>query len=416
MTTNNLPFPTGSTELPWVNMFQLFDTTGVSWRWYLGQGSTPDCNDGEADCPPQLQNNGVQNFWNPAQYFTYVKTKILGDPNYLNTQVPNIDQFYRDVNTCALPNVAWVVPSKTFSEHPLAAGTTTGMEYVTAMVNAIMNGPSCIGNVVSPNGVSTWESTVIFVAWDDWGGFYDHVLPPTADCIEGAGTGPAGGTPPCTKMLASTHPVEGYGIRVPALVISPWVNTSAGHVNTAVYSFDQFATLAENWFAGGTRLDPSSFGSTEVRPDLRDTLTSVSYCSGGAGCPGGSAPVGDLRALFNFTQAPLPVDVLSTHIPTGIQANCSQSTTAPYHCTSATVKVTWNEIAQHSVPGPFTDNVVRDGTVIGSVAESAANCPAGVCGATDTLTPGSGAHFYWLYSAGSSGVPSPNSAQAEVDE
>jgi phospholipase C len=187
VTTNNLPRPTGSTELPWVSLFQLFDSKGVSWRWYLGQGSTPDCNDDKADCPPRRQTNIVPSIWNPTRYFTYVKMEILKDPNYLNRHVPSIDQFYRDVNSCALPNVAWVVPSGTFSEHPTAR-ITTGMEYVTAMVNAIMNGPSC-------NGVSTWENTVIFVTWDDCGGFYDHVLPPTADCIEG-------GDRPCRRHAA----------------------------------------------------------------------------------------------------------------------------------------------------------------------------------------------------------------------
>jgi hypothetical protein len=198
---------------------------------------------------------------------------------------------------------------------------------------------------------------------------------------------------------------------VPALVISPWVDTSAGHVNTAVYSFDQFATLAENWFAGG--YEPRF---VQLRQRRGQGLSSVSYCSGGVGCPGGSARVGDLRALFNFTQVPLPVDVLSAHIPTGIEANCSQSTTAPYHCTSATVTVTWNKIAQNNVPGPFTDVVVRDGAVIGSVRESVTRCPAGVCSVTDTLRRGSGAHFYWLYSLNSLGVRSPDSAQADVDE
>ena len=118
--------------------------------------------------------------------------------------------------------------------------------------------------------------------------------------------------------------------------------------------------------------------------------------------------------MFNFSQTPLAVDVLSNHIPTGIQADCKQSTQAPFHCTSTSVAVSWNSVAQNNVPGPITDFVVRDGSIVGSVPESAASCPAGVCNLVDT--PPAGAHFYWLYSVGAANIPSPNSAQAEVDE
>ena len=69
------------------------------------------------------------------------------------------------------------------SEHP-AASVSVGQSYVTRLINAIMQGPE-------------WNSTAIFLSWDDWGGFYDHVQPPQVDEL-------------------------GYGIRVPALVISPY--------------------------------------------------------------------------------------------------------------------------------------------------------------------------------------------------
>jgi phospholipase C len=69
------------------------------------------------------------------------------------------------------------------SEHP-AARVSVGQSYVTRLVNAIMQGPE-------------WNSTAVFLSWDDWGGFYDHVQPPRIDEL-------------------------GHGIRVPALLISPY--------------------------------------------------------------------------------------------------------------------------------------------------------------------------------------------------
>jgi phospholipase C len=81
-----------------------------------------------------------------------------------------------------LPAVSWLVPNNEVSEHPTAL-VSTGQNYVIAVINALMQSPN-------------WSSTAIFLAWDDWGGFYDHVVPPSVD-------------------------VNGYGLRVPGLVISP---------------------------------------------------------------------------------------------------------------------------------------------------------------------------------------------------
>ena len=63
-----------------------------------------------------------------------------------------------------LPNVSWVTPDWADSDHP-GAPIAEGQAWVTRLVNAVMKGPD-------------WKSTAIFLAWDDWGGFYDHVKPP----------------------------------------------------------------------------------------------------------------------------------------------------------------------------------------------------------------------------------------------
>ena len=72
-----------------------------------------------------------------------------------------------------------------------------------------------------------WSSTAIFLAWDDWGGFYDHVAPPTVDA-------------------------QGYGLRVPALLISPYARK--GFIDHQTLSFDAYLKFIEDDFLGGARL------------------------------------------------------------------------------------------------------------------------------------------------------------------
>jgi phospholipase C len=101
------------------------------------------------------------------------------------------------------------------------------------------------------------------VTWDDWGGFYDHVVPPRVDR-------------------------NGYGLRVPGLVISPYARR--GMVDHQVLSSDAYAKFIEDDFLGGRRLDPATDGRPDPRPTVRE-----------------EAPrLGDLRADFDFTQPPRP--------------------------------------------------------------------------------------------------------------
>jgi phospholipase C len=121
------------------------------------------------------------------------------------------------------------------------------------MINAVMQGPD-------------WDSTAIFLTWDDWGGFYDHVEPPVVD-------------------------VNGYGLRVPGIVISPWVKQGIDH---QTLSFDAYLKLIEDRFLGGQRLDPATDGRPDPRPTVREDV----------------ALLGDLADAFDFTQDPLPPLIL----------------------------------------------------------------------------------------------------------
>jgi len=123
------------------------------------------------------QSATIPSDWNPLPLFSDVAQ---------DHQLGNIVDgggFYADARRGRLPAVSWVIPDFHTSEHP-AANPRVGMKYVSGLVDAVMSGPD-------------WNSTAIFVTWDDFGGFYDHVVPPTIDSY-------------------------GYGIRVPGLVISPW--------------------------------------------------------------------------------------------------------------------------------------------------------------------------------------------------
>jgi len=152
--------------LPWVNLFQLFDQYGVSWKYYLGQGTEPDCEDDAMTCAPVKMIGKSPSMWNAPPWFHYVKQQ---GPAYLDQHNPSLDQFLVDVGKGSLPQVSWLVPSGDYSEHP-ASGITVGMEYVTSAVNAVMQSPY-------------WANTVIFISWDDWGGFYDHVPPPSVTAV-----------------------------------------------------------------------------------------------------------------------------------------------------------------------------------------------------------------------------------------
>jgi phospholipase C len=240
----------------WTDLTYLLHRAGVSWGYYVVAGSEPDCeDDGAVDCAPVKQNARTPGIWNPLPYFDTVRA----DGQLQNIQ--SIDNFYRAAGDGHLPAVSWIAPSADVSEHP-PGRVTAGQAYVTSLINAVMKGPD-------------WGSTAIFLAWDDWGGFYDHVAPPTVDA-------------------------NGYGLRVPGLVISPYAR--AGYVDHQNLSFDAYDKLIEDLFLRGQRLDPATDGRPDPRPDVRENSTEL----------------GDLLSDFDFTQSPRAPLVLPEHPVTAL--------------------------------------------------------------------------------------------------
>jgi phospholipase C len=241
----------------WTDITFLLHRAGVSWKYYVAEGAEPDCDDDAAKCPPAPQSTTTPSIWNPLPFFTTVRQ----DSELGNIQT--IDAFERDVASGALPSVSWIVPNNEVSEHPTAK-VSTGQAYVTSVINAIMQS-------------SVWPSTVILLAWDDWGGFYDHVVPPAVD-------------------------QNGYGLRVPGLVISPYAKS--GFIDHQTLSFDAYTKFIEDVFLRGERLDPLSDGRPDPRPTVRERV----------------ATLGDLSKDFDFAQTPrapllLPAPPLASLLP-----------------------------------------------------------------------------------------------------
>jgi phospholipase C len=238
------------TNYAWTDLTYLLHRHHVSWRYYVHTGLQPDCANGNANCRPGPQKTTTPEIWNPLPSFTTVR----GDHQLRNIQ--DTRDFLRTARRGRLANVSWVVPDQPHSEHPPAT-PAAGQTYVTRLVNAVMRGRD-------------WDSTAIFLSWDDWGGFYDHVAPPNVD-------------------------VNGYGLRVPALVISPYARR--GTVDHTTMSFDAFNRFVEDDFLGGRRIDPLTDGRPDPRPDVREALPIL----------------GDLASAFDFHQRPLPPDPLPLH-------------------------------------------------------------------------------------------------------
>jgi phospholipase C len=174
-TQTQIPGPNG-TLLPgpfpcfnYATLATRLDAANLSWRFY-----TPSFVYGN----PAYDTGGL--LWSAYDASRPIRcgadwTKDVISPN---TRILN------DIPAGKLAAVTWVSPTFTQSDHPRSLTATGGPDWVGGIVNAI--GQS-----------QYWNSTAIFILWDDWGGWYDHVKPPQLDSI-------------------------GLGFRVPAIIVSPY--------------------------------------------------------------------------------------------------------------------------------------------------------------------------------------------------
>jgi phospholipase C len=242
-------------DYAWTDLTYLLHRHHVSWGYYVFNGSQPDCDDGAMFCKTIPMRASTPGIWNPLPYFDTVKQDgQLGD-------IRPFRDFLAEAKAGTLPSVSWITPTQKVSDHPPAL-ISDGQTYVTGLIDRIMRSPD-------------WKSTAIFLAWDDWGGFYDHVPPPKVDR-------------------------QGYGLRVPALVISPYAKR--GYVDHQTLSFDAYLKFIEDDFLGGARIDPRTDGRPDRRPDVRENASIL----------------GNLVHAFDFAQKPRAPVILPLHPQTDI--------------------------------------------------------------------------------------------------
>jgi phospholipase C len=205
----------------------LLSARGISWRYYAPTAGSiwtgPDAI--QHICQPQSQNGQL----------------VCTGSEWKNVIVPGGRQVLTDIAKGQLPQVSWVIPNGPDSDHP-SINDGSGPSWVASVVNAIGNSPY-------------WANTAIFVTWDDWGGWYDHVPPPRVlvNCGQWG----------CGYV---------YGFRVPLIVISPYAKAQyVSHVN---HDFGSILQFVEETFY----------------------LPSLGYAD--------SAASDDLSDCFDFTQTP----------------------------------------------------------------------------------------------------------------
>ncbi len=208
----------------------LLDAAGVSWKYYTPcfstsqPGCTPssDCSGGKPNCNGSLLD--AFDAIHPVRFGPEWGTKVT----WPETNI------FADISKGRLPAVSWVIPADANSDHPKEpCGCDDGPSWVASVVNAV--GKS-----------KYWESSVVIVVWDDWGGYYDNAAPPFTDTF------------------------GGLGFRVPMLLVSPYAIAGAGgggYISHTQYEFGSIlAYIESNWNLG-------SLGTTDARAtSIGDTL------------------------------------------------------------------------------------------------------------------------------------------------
>lgn len=220
----------------------LLDAKGVSWKYYVPCFSKANgCNPSKKcpECSGDILNA-----------FDVIDPVRFGPEWGTNFGMPQT-KIFSDITNGMLPAVSWVIPGDNESDHP---------------GERVDKGPSWVASVVNAIGESTyWNSTAIFVVWDDWGGFYDNAVP---------------------RQFQDN--LGGLGFRVPCLVVSPYAMAGqavgGGYISHTQYEFGSILRYIEDNFSLGR------LGTTDAR----------------------AASIGD---VFDYTQKPRAFEPIGSSYP-----------------------------------------------------------------------------------------------------
>ena len=199
--------------LDYQTMGDILDAKAITWKYYA----------------PALGASG--DIWSAFQAIHHIRF----GPDWASNVISPDTQVLTDIQAGNLAQVTWIVPATSYSDHAGAGLTSQGGDWVASITNAIGASPF-------------WNSTVIFIAWDDWGGWYDHVNPPQVDQM-------------------------GLGFRVPLIVVSPYARH--GYISHQTHEFSGFLRYTEETF------NLPNLGQRDVAAD-------------------------DLADCFDYTQTPQP--------------------------------------------------------------------------------------------------------------
>jgi phospholipase C len=226
----------------WKTMFEVLSENKIDWKVYQPPNS--------AIGPTQELNLAIG--FNALLYFK----QYIDDPKsdlYQRGFLPVWpDEFAADVASNTLPPVSWIIPSLVDSEHPSAA-PTNGASHVAKVLTTLMSNQEI------------WSKTVVFLTYDENGGFFDHVAPPTAPP---GTTGEHLSVDPLPTAASGVAGPIGLGFRVPTLVISPF--SRGGHVNSDTFDHTSLLRFLEARF--GVRAPNLTAWRRETVGDLTSTL------------------------------------------------------------------------------------------------------------------------------------------------
>jgi phospholipase C len=186
--------PTGFDDVP--TIFDRLQAAGISWKFYV-QHYQPDITFRN----PSAADQSSQTIWVPPLNYN----RFLDDPA-LHSRIVDMSEYYKDLANGTLPAVSFMVPAGA-SEHP-PGSIQAGERFVRSIVTSLMSS-------------SSWSSSAFMWTYDDWGGWYDHVSPPSVDRY-------------------------GYGFRAPGLLVSPYAKKGVVDHTTLDFT-SQLKFIENNW-------------------------------------------------------------------------------------------------------------------------------------------------------------------------